>query len=83
MPFALLIALVNALVVRTGATVLVQGWNVPVFGRLDITLEAAAYGGVLGLRALVLVGCGALLSARDRPRRAAARVPPPRRSARR
>ena len=62
-PFALLIALVNALVVRTGATVLVQGWNVPVFGRLDITLEAAAYGGVLGLRALVVVGCGALLSA--------------------
>jgi energy-coupling factor transport system permease protein len=63
LPFALAIALVNALVVRDGATILVRGWTVPVFGRLDITLEALGYGGVLGLRAVIALGCGALFSA--------------------
>lgn len=62
-PFALSIALVNALVVRDGATVLLRGWTVPVFGRLDVTLEATGYGAILGLRAMVALGCGALLSA--------------------
>jgi energy-coupling factor transport system permease protein len=62
-PFGVLIALVNALVVRTGATVLVRGWSVPVLGQLDVTLEATAYGAILGLRALIIFGCGALLSA--------------------
>ncbi|CAA9531922.1 MAG: hypothetical protein AVDCRST_MAG30-3867, partial [uncultured Solirubrobacteraceae bacterium] len=62
-PFGILIALVNALVVREGATVLVSGWTVPVLGRLDVTLEATAYGAILGLRAMVALGCGALLSA--------------------
>ena len=62
-PFAILIALVNAVVVREGATVLVSGWTVPVLGRLDVTLEATAYGAILGLRAVIALGCGALLSA--------------------
>jgi len=62
-PFALLIALVNALVVREGATILVSGYTVPVLGRLDVTLEATAYGAIMGLRALIAIGCGALLSA--------------------
>lgn len=62
-PFAILIAIANALVTRTGSTVLVEGWTVPVFGKLDITLEAMAYGGVLGLRAMVVIGCCALMSA--------------------
>ena len=61
-PFGIAIALVNALVVRDGVTVLVRGWTVPVFGRLDVTLEALAYGGILGLRAIVALGAGALLS---------------------
>lgn len=63
LPFALSIAAINALVVRDGATVLVRGWVVPVLGRLDITLEATAYGTILGLRAMIALGCGALLSA--------------------
>lgn len=62
-PFALLIAVSNALVTRSGSSVLIEGWTVPVFGKLDITLEALAYGGVLGLRAMIVIGCGALLSA--------------------
>jgi len=61
-PFALVIALVNALVTREGLTVLVRGWNLPALGQLDITLEALVYGGVLGLRALIVIGCAALLA---------------------
>ena len=37
--------------------------SVPVLGQLDITAEATAYGGVLALRALVVIGCFALHSA--------------------
>jgi energy-coupling factor transport system permease protein len=63
LPFALLIALVNPLVVREGVTVLLRGGEVPVFGVLDVTLEATAYGGILALRALVVVACFALHTA--------------------
>jgi energy-coupling factor transport system permease protein len=62
-PFAVAIALVNALVSRDGVTVLLTSDPLPVVGPLDITLEALAYGGILGLRALVLVlAAGALLA---------------------
>jgi energy-coupling factor transport system permease protein len=30
---------------------------------MDVTLEAAVYGGVLGMRALIVIGCAALLTA--------------------
>ena len=63
LPFAAVIAVVNALVVREGLTVVVRGGTFPGVGRLDITLEAIVYGGVLGLRALVVIGCAALLTA--------------------
>jgi len=56
----LLVALVNALVTRDGLTVIVRLGSLPVLGHTDITLEATAYGGILGLRALALVLCGAL-----------------------
>jgi energy-coupling factor transport system permease protein len=62
-PFAVVIALVNALVVREGLTVLLRGGTAPGLGRVDVTLEAVVYGGVLGLRALVVIGCAALLTA--------------------
>jgi energy-coupling factor transport system permease protein len=62
-PFALAIAVVNALVTRDGVTVLFRGGTVPGLGRLDITAEAVAYGAVLGLRAVVIVVAGALLAA--------------------
>ncbi|HTE59414.1 MAG TPA: energy-coupling factor transporter transmembrane component T [Solirubrobacteraceae bacterium] len=63
LPFAIVIGLVNPLVVRDGLTVIARLGTVPVFGALDITAEAAAYGGVLALRALVIIGCFALHSA--------------------
>jgi len=62
-PLALLIALANPLVVRDGLTVIARLGEVPVLGRLDVTLEATAYGGVLALRAIVLVLVAALYSA--------------------
>jgi energy-coupling factor transport system permease protein len=60
---AVAIALVNALVTRDGITVVFRGPAVPGIGRLDITAEALAYGAVLGLRAVAIIGCAALLAA--------------------
>jgi energy-coupling factor transport system permease protein len=60
---AFLIAFVNALVTRDGVTVVFRGDAVPGIGRLDITAEALAYGAVLGLRAVAIIACAALLAA--------------------
>jgi energy-coupling factor transport system permease protein len=62
-PLALLLALVNPIAVRDGLTVIARLGEVPGLGQLDITLEATAYGGVLALRALVLVLGAALYTA--------------------
>jgi energy-coupling factor transport system permease protein len=62
-PFGAVIALVNAVVTRDGLTVVFRGGTVPGLGRLDITAEALAYGGVLGLRAIAIIACAALLAA--------------------
>jgi len=62
-PLALLVALVNPIVTRDGLTVIARAGEVPPLGRLDITLEATVYGGVLGLRALVVILCFALYAA--------------------
>jgi energy-coupling factor transport system permease protein len=63
LPFALVIALVNTLVTRDGVTVIVRGFTLPALGQMDITLEAAAYSAVLGLRFLIVIGCAGLLAA--------------------
>jgi energy-coupling factor transport system permease protein len=62
-PLALLVALINPLAVRDGLTVIARLGEVPLLGQLDITLEATAYGGVLALRAVVIVLVGALYTA--------------------
>ena len=46
------VILVNALVSQRGDTVLLRGWELPVLGRIDVTLEALAEGGILALRIL-------------------------------
>jgi energy-coupling factor transport system permease protein len=56
----LIVMVINALVTRTGLTVIWRLGQLPVLGHTDITLEATVYGAVLGLRALALVLCGAL-----------------------
>jgi energy-coupling factor transport system permease protein len=63
LPLALAIALVNAIVVRDGITVVFRGPAVPGIGRLDITAEALAYGGMLAMRAMAVFACAALLAA--------------------
>jgi energy-coupling factor transport system permease protein len=63
LPFALLVALINPVVTRDGLTVIARMGEVPVLGRVDITLEATANGGVLGLRALALILACALYAA--------------------
>ncbi len=59
-PVALVIMLINALVTRDGLTVIVRLGDLPLLGHTDITLEATAYGAILGLRAVALILCGLL-----------------------
>jgi len=63
LPFAALIAVVNAVVVRDGLTVVARLGKLPPLGEVDVTLEATAYGGILALRALIVIACFALHSA--------------------
>lgn len=62
LPFTLAIALVNPFVSREGLTVIAQLGEVPWFGRIDLTLEATVYGGVLALRALALIAAFGLFT---------------------
>ena len=62
LPLALLIVIVNPLVYREGETLLIRGGEVLGY-RIDITLEALAYGGVAALRLFVLICAFALFSA--------------------
>jgi energy-coupling factor transport system permease protein len=59
-PVALVIMLINALVSRDGLTVIVRLGNLPLLGHTDVTLEATAYGAILGMRAIALILCGLL-----------------------
>jgi energy-coupling factor transport system permease protein len=59
-PVALAVMVVNALVTRDGLTVIWRLGELPLLGHTDITLEATVYGAVLGLRAAILILCGAL-----------------------
>jgi energy-coupling factor transport system permease protein len=60
---ALLIAAVNALVVDRGATVLARLGEWPLFGRVDVTLEAVVAGLVVGLLVFVTMLAAAVYSA--------------------
>ena len=61
-PLALLIVIVNPLVYREGETLLIRGGEFLGY-RIEITLEALAYGGAAGLRLFVLALALALFSA--------------------
>lgn len=61
-PVVVVFVAVNALLSREGTTLLIRGGEV-LGRRLDVTLEAVAYGGVAGLRVLVLLLALALYSA--------------------
>jgi energy-coupling factor transport system permease protein len=61
-PWALVIALINMLVVRDGLTILARLGEVPVFGQVDLTLEALVYGLLFGLRLLVVASAFAVFT---------------------
>ena len=61
-PLAVLIVIVNPLVYREGETLLIRGGELLGY-RIEITLEAIAYGGAAGLRLFVLALAFALFSA--------------------
>jgi energy-coupling factor transporter transmembrane protein EcfT len=63
LPLLFFMVLVNALVSHRGDTVLVRGWEMPVLGNTDITLESLAAGGVIGLRVVAVVLVFAVYSA--------------------
>ena len=50
---AVMVVAINAIASQRGDTVLFRGSELPVVGRIDVTLEALAEGGVLALRILV------------------------------
>lgn len=60
--FVVMVA-VNVLVNHRGDTVLVRGWDVPVLGNTDVTLESMVDGAVLGTRVVVAVIVFAVYSA--------------------
>lgn len=57
------VVVINAIVSQRGSTVLLRGFDLPVLGQIDITLEALAEGGVLALRIVVAVLVFAVWSA--------------------
>jgi energy-coupling factor transport system permease protein len=62
-PLLIVMTAVNALVNHRGETVLVRGWELPVLGQMDVTLESVVEGGTLGLRIAVVVVAFAVYSA--------------------
>ncbi len=60
LPVAAAIVVINALVTRDGLTVILRLGPWPVLGQTNVTLEATVYGGVLALRAAILILVGAL-----------------------
>jgi energy-coupling factor transport system permease protein len=62
-PLLVVMIAVNVLVTHRGDTVLVRGWEMPVLGNTDITLESLAAGAVIGLRVVATVLVFAVYSA--------------------
>jgi energy-coupling factor transport system permease protein len=62
-PLLVLMVAVNALVTHRGDTVLIRGWEVPVLGNTDVTLESLAAGATIGLRVVAVVVAFAVYSA--------------------
>jgi energy-coupling factor transport system permease protein len=63
LPLLFFMTVVNALVSHRGATVLVRGWDLPVLGNTDVTLESLAAGATIGMRVVAVVLVFAVYSA--------------------
>jgi energy-coupling factor transport system permease protein len=55
LPLLVLMTAINVLVSHRGETVLLRGWQLPVIGSTDVTLESLAAGGTIGLLVLVVI----------------------------
>jgi energy-coupling factor transport system permease protein len=55
LPLLVLMTAINVLVSHRGETVLLRGWQLPVIGSTDVTLESLAAGGAIGLLVLVVI----------------------------
>jgi len=60
---AVMVVVVNAIASQRGDTVLIRGFDFPVLGQIDVTLEALAEGAVLALRIVVALLVFAVWSA--------------------
>ncbi len=60
---ALTVVVVNVIVSQRGDTILLRGWELPVLGQIDVTLEALVEGCILALRILVALLVFAVWSA--------------------
>lgn len=60
---AAMVVAVNAIASQRGARILLRGFELPVVGRIDVTLEALAEGAVLALRIIVALTVFAVWSA--------------------
>ncbi len=60
---AVMVVAVNAIASQRGATILIRGFDLPVLGQIDVTLEALAEGAVLALRIVVALLVFAVWSA--------------------
>jgi energy-coupling factor transport system permease protein len=60
---AVTVIVVNVIVSQRGDTILIRGFELPVLGQVDVTLEALAEGGILALRILVALLVFAVWSA--------------------
>jgi energy-coupling factor transport system permease protein len=58
-----LMIVVNALVYHRGETLLLRGWDLPVLGSTDVTLESMVAGAAIGMRIVVVVMAFAVYSA--------------------
>jgi energy-coupling factor transport system permease protein len=63
LPLMVFMTIVNALVTHRGNTILIRGWDVPVIGNTDVTLESLAAGAAIGLRVVAVVLAFAVYSA--------------------
>jgi energy-coupling factor transport system permease protein len=54
---------INVLVTHRGETILIRGWDMPVLGNTDVTLESLAAGAAIGLRVVAVVLAFAVYSA--------------------
>lgn len=68
-PLMVVMVVVNGLVYHRGETVLWRGWDLPVIGNTDVTLESLAAGGAIGLLVVVVILVFAVYSACVNPDR--------------